>query len=173
MELSMIFHPSEWRRFWRLWAKEIERDLELRFPETRRRFAFEIRQVLGEEEQARYQNVIRRFHSAKREVSALDWPLLVEWNERKQQALSVAMIEDHLHRHTNSIPEKSELLESIRARLIEIKELTVEANLPRDPSLWRCLQTRARQLPLREEAEYLCQRLSFHHFDENSPSLAS
>lgn len=155
----MILHPSEWHRTWNLFFDGLEKDLELRFPETRRRFAIELKQNLQTEDAARYQNVIRRFHSAKRVVSSFDWPLLVEWNERKEQALCVAMIQDHLEVYIESDEEHAELVAKFRRRLQDLKDLVVQHNLPRDPKLWLCLKTRLKLMFVRDEARYLCSRL--------------
>lgn len=160
MELPLLFHPFEAHRRWRLFWKEIANDLDLRFPETRRRLALEMKQRLAERDQQSYNNVIKRFQSARRVVSAFDWPLLVEWTERKEQALSLALIEESLGTYTQGSEENANVFQSIRGRLEEIGESIRANQLARDPSLWRCLKVRWQLLPLRDEVEYLSQRLS-------------
>lgn len=155
----MLFHPYEWVRAFRLFLSTVDKDLELRFPETRKRFAIQMKKSLPPEDFAHYQNIIRRFQSAKRPVSAFDWPLLVEWNERKEQALCVALIREHLQLKAKPISQNIHLIHKIHDRLNEIVDQILSLNLPKDPRLWTSLKARWQSMFLIDEAQYLCSRL--------------
>lgn len=139
--------------------KDILSDFDLRHPETRRRLALELDFQLSDPDKQRFRNLIRRFQAARRIISFLDWPLLMEWNERKLQAMVLIEMSNQLEKDA-SVPEhKAALISAIRSRLLDLRDKIRQNSLEETPGIWRVLKRRWKFSPIRDEALYLLERL--------------
>ncbi len=156
--------PSEYlpfeiiRRFKVLW-QDILLDFELRHPETRRRLAIELDLQLSEQDKQRFKNLIRRFQAARRIISFLDWPLLMEWNERKLQASTLIEMTKVMDKNYQVADHKKSLGRALDRRLEELRDQIRQNSLEETPSFWRVFKRRWRFSPIRDEALYLVGRL--------------
>src|SRR3989338_4993529 len=82
MDISLSLHPFEIARHLRLFWQVLLSDLELRYPETRRRYGLEIERSLTDEEKKTNKNFILQLTVATHPISFLDWNTLFEIHER-------------------------------------------------------------------------------------------
>ncbi|TVQ80938.1 MAG: hypothetical protein EA369_01205 [Bradymonadales bacterium] len=163
MQLNDAWHPFEIGRRLRLFWEESKVDMDLRFPETRRRLAIELRFNLPAGDRSRFIQVIERFQRAKRSISFLDWGLLIEWNERRRQAECLSQIVHSLSSHSEEVGLGSELERRLQNRLEEILQSIRQEPLRQNPSLFESIRFRWKFVALRDEALYLRDRL--HHIE--------
>lgn len=166
MELPIEWNPLEVARRLRCFFQELERDADLRYPEARLRYAIEIKLVLEERDLAQFADVLERFQRAKKKVSILDLPLLMEWNERKEQALCLGQILGKLRKLDGLDSD-----DPMQQRLEEIIRGIREESLSVDPSLSELIAFRWKFSALRDEARYLLSRLD-SKFLANSAEVA-
>lgn len=156
MKLNWNLHPFEiWRRLSCVFADCLS-DFEIRHPETRRRIAIELKLRLGENDKVQFQRLLKRFETAKLVISIFDWPILIEWNEWKKQALCLAAVNERL---SEAPPLREQAFAiKLRKKFSDIQEEIRTHALPDDPSIWSCLRFRWKFAPLRQEAAYYAQR---------------
>lgn len=160
MQIPYEWHPFEIIRRLKLFWAELQHDLDLRFPDTRRRIALELRFNIPTPDRPRFSNVINRFQNAKRSISFLDWGLLMEWNERRRQAEALSQIVHEFSLLPDSAPEGMEVLyTALKTRLQEILDSIRSEPLKHHPSLLTCIRYRWRYIALRDEAVYLRTRI--------------
>lgn len=148
--------PFEFQRRARLFLMAFGHDSEIRYPETRLRLALELRSQLLSADRTLFQNLLDRFARAKKKVSILDLPLLIEWSERKNLAQSLIMINQSLEALPTALTPAAQIC---RVRLIEIASEIRRAVPDADPKLTELLSLRWRFAALRDEAQYLIDRL--------------
>jgi len=158
MKLPFEWHPFEISRRIQLVWKEVQADLDLRFPETRRRIALELRLNVPAGDRKRFSNLIVRFQNAKRSISFLDLGLLMEWNERRRQAEILSQIVHELSSAGGDFPDP-EVGKALIQRLEAILSLVRKEHLSSNPSLFECFRFRWRFCALRDETIYLLSRL--------------
>jgi hypothetical protein len=159
MEIPLQFHPAELRRKATLFFKNCMVDFDLRFPEGRRRRLIEL--ALESPDQNIPQDwQLEEFRSATSKISLLDWPVLLEWNERWQQIRTRLLV----HQATNDSHYRiysgtSKMIRVALHRLAEIESLIRSKPLPENPPLLDLLVFRWKFSALRDEADYLVDRL--------------
>jgi len=158
MKIPSSWHPFEIIRKWRLFWADFYNDFELRHPETRRRLSLEISIGLVEEsDQKMFQNIILRFQQARRVISFLDWPLLLDWNERRLQALCLIQIQKALG--ASQSLASNPLQVKIAARLRDIQNLIRAKPIEDPPRFINLIANRLKFSALREESSYLSSRV--------------
>jgi len=158
MQISQDLHPFEISRRLRLFWAQLVGDLDFRYPDTRRRMALELKLELAKEDQEIFQDLIDQFFQATHLVSALDWSILFHWNERYQQARLLSKVTTAT-KGTLPIPN-TELQKTIVQRLQEIEDQVRGSSLSKTPSIHDLLRFRWKFGALRDEADYLLERLS-------------
>lgn len=161
MQIPWSLHPFEMARTLRIFLKEFREDLDLRYPEGRKRRHLELHVAHGESFQLRDADLID-FIRAHRKFSLLDWPLLCEWNERWQLEKLRAEISEIIQ--DSNLRQKSgtsRTLRGILQRLSEIESQLKQTQLSSRPTLIELVSFRWRWGALRDEAQYLLHRS--HH----------
>ncbi len=140
----------------------------MRHPELRQRLALELSlrsKDLKLEEIApdifkKIQPLIQEFRHSENKVSALEFQLLLEWNERYLQACSLL----NLLELVNAVKSVDEGLgTSISHRLLELQSEFAKHILEHAPAFSDLLRNRWTQSPLRDELEYFHSLLSNSH----------
>jgi len=155
MQIDNAWMPFEIYRRTALFLQHIQSDRDIRYPETRLRLALEMRAQIDEADFPLFQDVIERFQKAKKKISILDWPLLMEWTERKEMGLCLAKIH---HLAQNDAPRSRESQACLN-RLREIAELFRKTVPIFDPPFFELVAHRWTSAALRDEAYYLLGRL--------------
>jgi hypothetical protein len=155
MQIATAWMPFELHRRARLFFCAFQRDADIRYPESRLRVALELRSQLSTQDRALFENLLSRFQLARRKVSLLDLPLLVEWTERKDLAMALIEIRTCLE---NSPEKKSPAAKICGESLLDIAELMRSSIPETDPSFWDLLKHRWKFAALRDEAHYLLDR---------------
>jgi len=133
-------------------------DFELRHPETRRRLSIEISMgLVADRDQKIFQNIINRFQQARRVISFLDWPLLLDWNERRLQALCLVQIQKALGACHDLASNPLQI--KIAERLREIQNLIRSHPIDDPPRFVDLIANRIAFSALREESSYLSSRV--------------
>jgi hypothetical protein len=169
VEFPQSNHPFELLRRLELFWQNFLGDFEMRHPETRRRLGLELSLKLPETDKARFKNLTRRFQSARRIISFLDWPLLFEWNERRSQAEILIRISEALKLQAVS---ELEISQCIQNRIRSIQELIRQTELGDHPKFQAILRSRLSFGPLRDEANYLIDRLYELNGTRSNPEAA-
>jgi len=172
MQIATRWHPFEiWRQI-RCVLQDCGQDFELRHPEVLKRWAYEMRARLSAADRERFSALTERFQSARHRLSFLDWPLLLDWGERRNQAqllMKLSEIEAILHPMVED-GEQAPIIQSLQTRLQKIREEVREHRLPEQAGFWQILRYRVYFSPLRDEALYLMSRLQSVHPGEAPPS---
>ncbi len=144
-----------WRRL-RLFFSAFEEDAIIRHPESRLRLSLELRSSVSASDAQLFEDILDRFQRAKKKISFLDLPLLIEWTERKEMALCISRIQS-----CDFSTSKDDIYaEACRQRLLEIADEMRRSVPSTDPDFFHLLKHRWYFAALRDEAEYLLNRLS-------------
>lgn len=159
MEIPLHFFPAEIRRRLRTcWDLFVE-DLDLRFQESRKRRLIELA-LDSPEQDLPIKSQIEEFNAQDGRISILDWIVLFEWNERWQQVRTRLRV--HQATTDSDYRSKSGTSRAIRTvlqRLTEIESKIRFRPLSENPPLLELLLFRWRFSSLRNEADYLVDRL--------------
>jgi len=155
MLIENAWTPFEIYRRASLFLRLIQSDRDIRYPEARLRLALEMRAQLDEADFPLFQDVIERFQKAKKKISILDWPLLMEWSERKEMGLCLAKI----HQQAQNDGPHSRETQACLNRLREIADQFRKTVPIFDPPFLQLIQHRWNSAALRDEAYYLLDRL--------------
>jgi len=155
MMIENSWTPFEIYRRVSLFFNLIQSDRDIRYPETRLRLALEMRAQLDENDFPLFKDVIERFQKAKKKISILDWPLLMEWSERKEMGLCLSKI----HQHAQNDGPHSRESQACLHRLREIADEFRKSVPVFDPPFTQLVQHRWSSAALRDEAYYLLARL--------------
>lgn len=155
MELPVEWHPFEVERRLKLAQKAFVEDFELRYPETRKRLAYELTYSLSERDRKLFRNLILQFRNAKRVVSIFDWGQLLEWNERLLEGQLLSKIDHFLNKTPLAV---SSTLRVMQDRLREIQQEVRSILLEHESSTFQLLSHRWRIVSLRDESNYLIKR---------------
>jgi hypothetical protein len=159
MEISLQLHPSVVSRQISLFLQNFVLDLDLRFPEGRKRRLLELSletpdQILPQDPH------LKELREYRESVSFLDWPILFEWNERWQQTRMRILVHQSVHDSDFRIRSStSRLTRGVLQRLSEIENLIRAHPLPDRPTLLELLKFRWEFSALRDEVDYLVERL--------------
>ena len=156
MNFPESVHPFEvWRRTQTFWH-DLLSDLDLRFPETRKRIALQLSLEIEDEDRNLFENLLEALEDTHQHISPFDWPMLFEWNERWLQTKMLIDIQSALKNTGKARAKETNIL---RTRLKEIQNLMTTQIVSVDPSIPELLRYRWRFSPLRDEAHYLLTRL--------------
>jgi len=138
-------------------------DFDIRFPESRRRRLVELQILHQEKEVENLEKLLKSYKLTSEKISAFDWDVLFEWNERCLQAHLQSEAERELLRLKEAGPsevdERRLVVQSLQKELEVILETTLRSRLPHHPYFWDLLLIRWRMAPLRRQAEYYHSRI--------------
>lgn len=156
MKFLSTYHPLEILRKAICAYRDSASDFSLRYPETRRRYALEIRLRVPKDDLSSVENFIHRLEKSKAVISIFDWPLLLEYNERRLLALYLAEMNLRC-KEASTMP-----LSPLSLRIEEYFLLwsdEIRQDLQRDPwGFWRSVWLRWRYAGLRDEINYYLTR---------------
>jgi len=156
------WHPFEVGRKLLLWKQAFVEDFDFRHPETRKRLSFELKDQLSSKDIGLFHKLIENFSSARRVISAFDWSILAEWNERVQQAKILIEINSVVPENILSTGVEQPLVKEVLSRLDEIRNQCRNSMLEEYPSTSQIIAFRWQFAPLRQESRYLLNRLTYY-----------
>jgi hypothetical protein len=156
MKTIAVYHPLEFIRRISCFLKDLDSDMSLRFPETRRRHAIEIQLLPGHEKIPNIDFFVQRMEKSQSLISVFDWPVLLEFNERRLLIASLSAI--NLRAVDFNASDLSATQEKIGEVLNVLSEEIREALRDTDWGFWRSLILRWRFSAAREEIQYYLKR---------------
>lgn len=156
MKFLSTHHPLEILRKAICAYRDIASDFFLRHPETRRRYALEIRLRTPKNDLSSLENFIQQLEKSKAIISIFDWPILLEYNERRLLALCLAEMNLRC-KEASTMPLSPHSLRIEEYFLLWSDE--IRQDLQKDTwGFWRSLWLRWRYAALRDEINYYLKR---------------
>lgn len=154
MPLHLPAHPLEWLNKLQRFFYETKKDLDYRYPDTRKRLLSELEIDKERLATETHERIRQQLTNTKDSYSFLDWNLLAYWRETTEFAKNIIELKKALE-----IQGSPQILPAIYERLKELLEQALETPPPDSPNWIPLIEYRWSKCIEREESRYLLERL--------------